>query len=344
MTKHLVVHIGTGKTGSTAILNFCSSPSAKFQGLGFYYWGLNLEGSNSTDPFPWQSPAGTGKLQKLPPAEAAEQLQQVLLNAVQQLPQGATALWSNESIYERPNVYIPLLKSVAAQVDLEILVIAYARSHIGYVASAYKQWGIKHKTYRGQVLGFRDWITTRQDFLSYGKRLALWDSAFSDRFRIVNYNSTGDVVAHINQFLPATVAALHKTADLRVNASPPDYLLALYALYNNQFEETVSPQAFKSLYQRLPLLKSFKGTAFPSLAKLYPSPDDLPQIKQLMGEDASLVNAMLRRHGEPALPESFELPPGPDPEKLGTELLMQLMSVIVEQDARICHLEQQLRT
>jgi hypothetical protein len=346
MAKQLRIHIGTGKAGSTAIQNFCSAHKGKLRELDVHYWGLNLEGSDAPDPFAWQCPTGTSVLQKYPNQQATEQLQQALSRAVEQLPEGATALWSNESIYERPAVYIPLLQSVAARPDVELLVIAYARNHTSYVASAYKQWGIKHKTYRGHVLGFRDWFTSRQDFLSFGKRLALWDSAFSDRFRLVNYNNTGDVVAHISQFLPAGVSALQQEANLRVNASPPEKLLALYALYNSQFDPPVSPQAFQALRQRVPELRQGqeKQQPFPPLEQLYPSAAELRQVQDLLAEDAALVNTMLRRHGQPPLPEASTPPAQVDPDQLSTALLLQLMAVVIAQDNRISELEQQLAT
>jgi hypothetical protein len=349
MAKQLRIHIGTGKAGSTAIQNFCSAQKGKLKALGLHYWGLNLEGSDAPDPLPWQCPTGTNQLQKLPNQQAADQLRQVLSRAIEHLPEGATALWSNESIYERPAVYIPLLKSVAARPDVELLVIAYARNHTSYVASAYKQWGIKHKTYRGHVLGFRDWFTSRQDFLSFGKRLALWDSAFSDRFRLVNYNNTGDVVAHISQFLPAGVSVLHQEANLRVNASPPDRLLALYALYNGQFDAPVSPEAFQALRRRVPELlqgtvKEGERQRFPPLKQLYPSAADLRQVQDLLAEDAALVNTMLRRHGQPPLPEASTPPAQVDPDQLSSTLLLQLMAVVIAQDSRISELEQQLAT
>jgi hypothetical protein len=344
MARQLCVHIGTGKAGSTAIQAFCSGHANALRQHDLHYWGLNLEGSDASDPYPWQCPSGTAQLQKLSTAEAGDQLQQALLAALEHLPEGATALWSNESIYERSSVYIPLLKAVTSRTGVDLLVIAYARSHGAYVASAYKQWGIKHKTYRGKLLGFSDWITPRQDFLSYGKRLALWDSAFTDRFRLVNYDATGDVVAHISQFLPAGFAALHREANLQVNASPPDHLLALYALYNSQFDDPVSPQAFQELRRREPLLQRTQKRPFPVLEQLFPSPVELQTAEQLLSEDAALVNTMLRRHGQPPLPSGSATPgsPRPNSRQLAASLLSQLMAVVVDQDRRIRELQKQL--
>lgn len=344
MAKQLCVHIGTGKAGSTAIQSFCSAHIEQLRQLGAHYWGLNLEGSTSSHPFPWQGPTGTSVLQRLADAEASEQLRQALTAALERLPEGATALWSNESIYERPNVYIPLLKDISSQSGVNLLVIAYARDHIGYLCSAYKQWGIMHKTYRGTLLGFADWLIARKDFLSYGKRLAIWDSAFADRFRLVNYNITGDVVAHICRFLPAAVAGLQRSANLTVNASPPDQRLALFAAYNNQFEEPVSPQAFQELCHRQTLLQHFKGRPAPRLRSLFPTVADLRRAEELLADDAALVNTILRRHGQPPLAGQGQLPlpHQPDPELLSSVLLAQLMAVVVQQDARIQELQQQL--
>lgn len=342
MARKLCVHIGTGKTGSTAIQAFCSAQRAALRQCGVHYWGLNLEGCGAVDPFAWQSSGGTAKLQQLSEPEASRQLRQALSDALERLPDGATAFWSNESIYERPNVYIPLLKAAATASDLELLVIAYARNHTGYVRSAYKQWGIKHKTYRGQLLGFREWLTTRKDFLSYGKRLALWDAAFTDRFRLVNYNRSGDVVAHFCQFLPSAVAQLQPEPDLQVNASPPDQLLTLQAIFNNQFQEPVSPQAFQALRRRQPLLQRLRAAAGPPLRQLFPTDADLRYAQELLADDADLVNTILRRHGQPPLEADTKAPPAPDADQLASSLLAQLMAVVVQQDGRITELEQQL--
>jgi hypothetical protein len=160
----------------------------------------------------------------------------------------------------------------------------------------------------------------------------------------VNYDATGDVVAHISQFLPAGFAALHREANLQVNASPPDHLLALYALYNSQFDDPVSPQAFQELRRREPLLQRTQKRPFPVLEQLFPSPVELQTAEQLLSEDAALVNTMLRRHGQPPLPSGSATPgsPRPNSRQLAASLLSQLMAVVVDQDRRIRELQKQL--
>lgn len=338
--KHLIIHIGTGKTGSTAIQQALAQSAQGLREKSVHYWGLNLEGAQSTDPFPWQREGGTSDLQKLTDEIAERQLTKALNEAVEKLPKGATAVWSNESIYERPNTYIRLLKEIQGD-QLTCKVVAYARSHREYINSAYKQWGIKHKTYRGPLLGFSDWVLARREFLSYGGKLAQWDAAFADQFRLANYDKITDVVEHFNKHLP-NGCCLEAEKQRRINRSPEPAILALHALHNSQFNEPVTPTPMVELLRQFPRVRQLQKV--PSLESLFPDADQLTAAEQVIREDSDIVNAMLRRHGEPALTkEDLDQPKGNlSRDDISTDILAALMHILVEQNNRIVELEQTL--
>jgi hypothetical protein len=338
--KHLLVHIGTGKTGSTAIQQALLQSAQQLRAQGVHYWGLNLEGVDSPDPFPWQKESGTPDLQKLSDAVASQQLSQAVNRALEQLPDGATAVWSNESIYERPGAYLSWLQGLQSE-TVRCTVVAYARSHSDYISSAYKQWGIKHKTYRGPILGFSDWVLARREFLSYGLKLAHWDTAFADHFRLVNYDVINDVVEDFSRFLPESARTL-SAGPRRVNRSPDPAILALYALHNSQYAEPVTPSAMLGLLRQFPKLRQLQP--LPSLASLFPNTEQIQTAEDVLREDGELVNAMLRRHGQPLLQHSQSTADESTliPEQITADLLAAMMHMLTQQNERIVQLEQAL--
>ncbi|MFW6731900.1 MAG: hypothetical protein ACODUE_09245 [Synechococcus sp.] len=339
--KKLLIHIGTGKTGSTAIQHALASSTAGLREKGIYYWGLNLEGCHtSAQLYPWQKESGTGDIQKLSDSEAGQQLRTVFTQALAHLSDGEMAIWSNESIYERPAMYLPVIRDAVEGAHISCTVLCYVRSHRAYVNSAYKQWGVKHKTYSGRILGFRDWIRTRIQFLSYGRQVATWDATFTDRLRLINYDDLSDVVQHFSGFLPEP--SLLNIPKRRMNQSPPQSLIGLYGLHNNQLEAPVAPAAVQTLLRRYGLAGS--NHEMTDLASLFPNAEALSEAEELLREDSDLVNGLLRRHGQPELERGNR---GKDDPTLSTDAVQtSLMSVLLKmlllQEERISQLEKQI--
>jgi hypothetical protein len=339
--KSLLIHIGTGKTGSTAIQHALAASTKALQEHGIQYWGLNLEGCDpSARLYPWQKETGTGELQKLSSAEAVKQVREVLDKAFVCLEDGQLAIWSNESICERPAVFIPAIQDAAAAADVDCTVLCYVRGHRAYVNSAYKQWGVKHKTYPGRILSFLEWVKSRSQFLSYGRQVAAWDAAFSDRLRLVNYDHVNDVVQNFTDYLPAQ--GIITIPQKRMNVAPTQALLALYALHNNQFEPPMQPKAVEELLRRYPLAGSCHDVT--ELSGIFPDASALTEAEDFLKEDADLVNSLLRRHGQPELKSGNQ---GKDEPPLTTttiqtSLLSVLLKMLMLQEERIDRLEKQL--
>lgn len=339
--KSLLVHIGTGKTGSTAIQHALTTSGSVLREKGVHYWGLNLEGCHpSAHRHSWQRESGTPEIQQLSVAEASRQLRDALDMALGQLQDGELAIWSNESICERPAVYVPVIRDALAGAGAQGTIVCYVRNHRAYVNSAYKQWGVKHKTYAGRILSFRDWVRNRIPFLSYGKHVATWDAAFSDRMRLVNYDDLPDVVQHFAGYLPEpSLLGIPKS---RLNQAPPQALIGLYALHNNQRNSAVPPSEVQALLERYALAGSHHEMA--DLASLFPDADALGEAEELLREDSALVNGLLRRHGQPELAQGKRDKDDPalTTDAVQTSLLSVLLRMLMMQEERISELEKQL--
>ncbi len=341
MTGTLFVHIGTGKTGSTAIQKYMANRRGDFTKHGIYYLGINLEHSPSNHRFSWQKPTGIGILQSMSPEQAIQELNQALEEALSSIGSERIGVWSNESIYERPSVYIPLFQNLLRGGEYTVKPIAYARSTQSYVLSAYRQWGVKHKTYPGKILGFSEWVSSRLNFLSYGEKLKKWDESFADLFELVNYDYTPDVAYDFISRITQCTDLLPQPNKGKENTSPTDLQLALYALYNNQFSEPVLPTTISSLLNRYKL--ETRNFHVDSLSDLFPSPAELEKAETLLRDDKLLVDSILKRHNQPTLRNT-------DPHDLRDSIVSEqgvtsgilslLVALMVEQERRITELEE----
>jgi hypothetical protein len=339
VTKTLVVCIGTGKTGTTSIQEYFLRHRSDLAGLGVEYWGVNFEYVHCLTRRPWQKPDGTGILQGMPVEQAIAELSPVLRQAAEMMQPGQTAVWCNESIYEWPHVYIPLLLSCQGHDGLQIKIVAYARERKSYLVSAYKQWGIKHKTYPGPILSFSDWVRLNQDFLCYGDRLQVWDQAFAGDFFLVNYDSLPDVVADFLSRIPGSLPCLPACEGGSDNASPDAAQLGLYALYNNLQSGPTVPDVIASLLTHY----GIEGLKVPplSISKLCPCSQELDEVDALFSRDACLVDRLLDKHGQPPFPPaSHGLSAHPQGEHEALSgVVSLLLAIIVEQDRRLTKLE-----
>lgn len=339
MTKTLVVCIGTGKTGTTSIQEYFLRHRSDLAGFGVEYWGVNLDYVHCLARRPWQKPDGAGILQGMPVEQAIAELSPVLRQAAEMMQPGQTAVWCNESIYEWPQVYIPLLLSCQGHDGLQIKIVAYARERKSYLVSAYKQWGIKHKTYPGSILSFSDWVRLNQDFLCYGDKLRVWDKAFAADFCLVNYDILADVVADFLSRIVGSLARAPVREQGSDNASPDATQLALYALYNNLQASPIAPDAIASLLAH----NGVDDLKVPplSISKLCPCTEELDAAEALFSDDACLVDRLLDKHGQPPFPPaSHGLSAHPQGEHEAIAgVVSLLLAIIVEQERRLTKLE-----
>lgn len=342
MPERLVVHIGTGKAGSSAIQRYLRVHRNTLEQYGLHYWGLNFEHVATEPHFPWQAATGIGTFQRLTVPEARQQLRTVLAKALQQLPAEGCAVWSNESIYERPEVYAQELQLLQREKGIEMVIIGYVRNHRSYIDSAYKQWGIQHKTYPGRVQGFKEWASKNQAFLSFGAKMKAWDEMLGNCFRLFNYDRAGDVVDHFLTTLPG--AATEELKGLprpdSVNASPSRAVLALFALHNNRFDNPIPPGAFQAVLERHGVL-SEAHPPLHDLASLYPDKKTLDVVEKTLANDVELVNSLLQKHGESPFGTSSQTGNNVGMSEIHatTAILSALLSMLMEQDERIQRLE-----
>ena len=343
----LIVHIGTGKTGTTSIQKFFRRKRDLLRQHDIHYLGMHFEWCDPPHLFEWQCEGKIHLFQELEDQEASSQLSAVLNHWFENPSRSQCSIWSFEAIYSRPQVYIPALKDLLSKYELSLRIIAFVRNHNDFMSSAYKQWGVKHKTTAGPVLGFASWAERSKGLLSYGRKLKIWGDSFGELFSLVNYDACADVVYAVIELMPELLGDFVRSQyeGRHYHSTPNDSLLALYALFNNISADPVLPDEMQFLLDRYPRLKECHPPLVNAESIFESVVDrDAVMMKQLLHFDAAMINGMLRDRGQPLLSsigEDESKTIGSDYE-ITTTLLSMLLTIVCEQSKRIEKLESRL--
>jgi hypothetical protein len=238
-----IFHIGAGKTGTSSVQETLRLNREGVKVAGTAYFGLMLEFAPE-QRYSWQKAAGSKEFLALEGAEATEQVIDVLRRSIDRVrAEGCRqAIWSNEWFFGRHAQVMPAMEALAAD-GIEVWVVAYVRRHDAWARSAYVQWGIKHKTYKGPLMPFERYRRIRP--ARFGTALQPWSEGSQWKFILRNMDSVGDVVS---DFLTLCGVSNESLETVRTNESPGSEELLLRALFNSRAKGEVLPNAFDSLF------------------------------------------------------------------------------------------------
>lgn len=292
----LIAHIGSGKTGSSSIQKTLSSNAETLKDHKVHYLGLMCEQAPEHQ-YSWQKPAGWPEWLKLPPERAGHELLEVLAKSIGILKESgiSKAIWSNESIFGNHQKILPILHELH-KMGAKISIIVYIRRHDSWLRSAYLQWGLKHKTYKGPVKSFNEWIKTQGVNFSGG--LKPWIEADWINLAVRNFDTCDDVVRDFLAYYEIDAGIALK----RENETPHPVALSLWATFNSQFEEPMLPVHLQRLLQQSGILDQEPIDC--DFGSLLPSDADIADASKTCEEDKHAVNTILERFGQPPLVET----------------------------------------
>lgn len=332
----LLLHIGAGKTGSTAIqftLRDAGAEALAAQGLG--YFGLMLETLPEARDHAW-CVQGQPQLYFQARGAAAEQVdaevEAMALRALQDAAaQGLTrVVWSNEAFLIQNNRILPLVQRLAGQ-GVPVRVLAYVRRHDKRAQSAYVEFSLKSKRYKGKLKPFRDWVGAHMQ-LGYAEALTQWETAFPGQVEICNFDAIDDVAQHF-----CARAGLTGLGSTRANETPSDALMAAWTVYNGTKDRATWAGDFRRVARPLKLLID---RDIPPLEDLLPSTQDLAAAQALYAQDAAAVNAMLTRQGQPEL--TFDPLEARAPEISDWEMNRMLLQMVFSLQEQVLKLQKSL--
>lgn len=272
----LIVHVGAGKTGSTTIQQFLTKNRHRLIENGVFYVGYNFE-FLSRKLYNWQTVSGFEELHRSNSMD--RELEAVIAEAISEAEAHGChyCIWSNEAIFDRKK-----LKLFFKNYTKDFSVIAYVRSHERWIKSAYLQWGIKHKTYRGKTKTFSQWLKT--NFPYFFENAQHWNDC-ATTFYLRNLEAVDDVLL---DFLG--VLKINSTKyELPSSANTAESLLKskIRILFNDQFDETLNTQKVGYLFRREHLLTDDVNS------KYYPNMAALDEVFEESREDKLNLNTLL---------------------------------------------------
>lgn len=326
----LIFHIGAGKTGSTSIQSTLRENDKILKEQGVWYLGLMLE-RVETKHYDWQITSSVvPEFHHMPEEEASNQVLEVLRPIIEEAKATNihTLIWSNESFLGGKHNFMSALKKLKEEgVKIELLI--YVREYASWMRSAYIQWGIKHKTYKGKLQTFTQWSPNHIPAF-YHQMKNLLDQ-MPEEVYVRNMSVLKDVVT---DFLTFGNIDTNKIQIFRDNESPKGEELFLRALFNSKYPPQVLPSRFDNIMGNG---LSFSKTPQNYLEELLPNTEDLNNIITHSVEDQEALNILLLSQDQEALktvnasPKSMPI----DNEKL----LMSLADIIMQQSRRIDRLE-----
>lgn len=325
----LIVHIGAGKTGSTAIqFSLRDAGPGVLADQGLAYFGLMLERVLAARSHDW---CVQGQPQLYFQARDTErtdaEVEAAALAALAEAgDKGLTrAVWSNEAFLVQNHRILPLLKRLEGQ-GVPVRVVAYLRRHDARARSAYVEFALKSKRYKGPLKSFRDWLGFHP--LTYAEPLAHWLDAFPGKVALFNFDAAGDVAQHF-----CDQVGLEGIAPSRANETPSDAVLTAWTVYNGSKEKATWANDFRRVAAPL---KLHAQQPVPPLSELLPSEADLEAAQTLFHDDLSAVNKLLDSQGQPPLtfgPASAKMPEVSDWEM--NRMLLQMVFTLQEQMLRL---------
>jgi len=331
----LVLHIGMGKTGTSSIQRSLELREAKLNEEKTTFLGLMLENAPVV-LFDWQQKNKSTEFFYLLNSESEEQIYQVLTQSIQKLQNigYSKAIWSNEAMFGHPQAIMRVLKKLNSDGHL-VDVIAYVRRHEDWIQSSYAQWGIRHKTYEGAFNTFKEWIPRNE--CSFYPEINNWLDKSYFRFNLRNYDAVEDIV---KDFFEALGLNSEFDIDKNQNITPTKSILALWAAYNNRFNDNVLPNKFLRVARPSGILK--KTTLIPCMDDIFPTTGDLKLVQKKSQNDKKQINQILKEQGQPPLTEAIVDVKEEDPVKQLWEINMLSLNMIYSLQEQVHNLRRRI--
>lgn len=225
-------------------------------------------------------------------------------------PDDSVGFVLNESLHHLHSPFASSLKQFEERSQIQIKIKAYARNHGDYSVSAYKQWGLKHKTNTGPTLSYTAWCQKfEKHFICYGQQLKEWKEVFQDNMMIYNYDFIENIAIHFQNILRSEsdnqLVALEKTT-VRSNKTPGMDRLVLHALANHGVHQQSLPVNLDKLLNKHPLPSPNLDNL--ELTSLIPTTQDIQALSSsaAIQEDRFIVNTLLKASNQLPLSESSQ--------------------------------------
>lgn len=319
-----ILHVGMGKTGTSAIQKALGAGTAELAAQGALFLGAELA-------IPGRPLRGWDALSAFfaSPPEELHRLGQDYADSVDDLAdaQGADCLiLSNEAFHDRARPLTAFLAPLRRIMEVRVLI--WARNPVTWLPSAHAQWSVRHKTMPGRVEPFG--IGARRHVNQY-RGIVEWFEVAPELVELHPYREDSDMVA---EFAAAAGISLPPAPE-RVYERPEPAELVLRALYNSRFDGPVMPDRYERAVGR-----GAKPT--PRIERAINGVLDYGEAAEIVAENAAIFDAIAAATGIDLRALGGSAPEMPPSQQTRRRLLDELTAITLDQAARILTLEERL--
>lgn len=228
--KELILHVGMGKTGTSSIQKALQISSLNLLENGTEYLGQNF----SRVPSEFSSELGSSFSIKESDLSVFSSELIAYMNKNDAI---SKYIISAETLLDR---YEPLshLAQELIRSSIMVKVLIFVRDPIDWLPSAYSQWALYHKTYKGEIKSFKNfapmWMKRYKDVICWYERLP------GDVY-VHEFNKNTDAVKKFSEAANIELSSL----PARVFERPDQIELLMRAAFNNNRNESTLPAAFE---------------------------------------------------------------------------------------------------
>ncbi|GHE20546.1 hypothetical protein [Halomonas urumqiensis] len=294
MKRKLIIHVGMGKTGSSSIQKTLRMARPQLKEAGILYLGLMLEHTKLSGNLSWHQVSGWRDYLKEHAKGsdiANRQLSDAFAELDAYLPESIhTLVWSNESLFDSIQLVRPALQAISQHMDIQV--VGYIRRPDTWITSAYLQWGIKHKTYKGPLKSFSVW-SKDMPYVVYSKASS-WHALVENSW-FANFDAIPDVSEHFLKSLWPDIAP--GIPMQRENDTPSPAAMALFALHNSLSVGQVLPSEIEPLLIKAGLVGEMQKSH--PYNQLLPEQADVITYVENNWEEVERINALMKEMGQP---------------------------------------------
>jgi hypothetical protein len=337
--ENVVLHIGKGKCGSSAIQLYCAKYKAILEEQGVGYCGLFFEEltglANRTG-----LPIGVQNYRAFLglPLEDRIALSSAFVDELSATAAGhfPTLFLSNEGLENDWREAKPLIDALARRFAVKF--VLFLRNPIEFMWSAYLQWGLKYKDYAGEVRDADTWIRDNLYRVDYARLVWQLQANFPHvPLTVLSYDDCPDVVRRC--LLEVGIVEPPGETKETVNETPSSTIHSVFKIANNQAMSNILPQELLGMLDRgLVLTKSYRPTEIQTAPV---SAEVVALVNRTAYRYADVLRSALSEEQNPKFYERKSQSPSTDVSDVST-LMALMIDVIGRLDQRISALEMRL--
>lgn len=321
----LILHIGMGKTGTTAIQHALSVNDKALRSQNVLYLGMWFDIIDERF-------AGLLKQRdfySLPENQLRQHAEDFhdKLEAFAKAEGAKAFVMSNEGFSGNQKALIPFL-DVLSDKGVQVMMIAYVRNPGRWLPSAYAQWALRDKVDPGPIVPYSK---KARELVRWYQALITWKEAAGDALVVRHFDAVGDIVEDFSKVTGVQIPPARE----RVYERLEDSELLLRAVFNNRFDQRVLP----SVFERSVLHRTSPA---PDIEAILNDCFDYSETEAIISEQMDLFEAYKTRFDIDLLGDRSDTPQTPDLDTMRQRIFEYLLEFSLSQATRITRLEQRL--